>query len=131
LSNQDRERQRAAERRWYHANKAKVLEKKRRKKDRLRALVRERKARPCADCGVSYPYYVMDFDHVTEDKVMIISKLVLRGATNLLMVELEKCEVVCSNCHRIRTHERLLARMAGDAVATGQLSLFDGPGQQC
>jgi hypothetical protein len=26
-------------------------------------LIRQAKARPCADCGVLYPYYVMDFDH--------------------------------------------------------------------
>ena len=110
MPNRDRERQRAAERRWYHANKAKVIAKKNRKKARLRALVQEKKQEPCADCGVSYPYYVMDFDHITDDKVMMISQLVLRGATTKLFVELEKCEVVCSNCHRIRTWKRMQAR---------------------
>jgi L-lysine 2,3-aminomutase len=72
-------------------------------------MVQAKKEEPCADCGVSYPYYVMDFDHVSGEKVMMISQLVLRGATTKLMTELEKCEVVCANCHRIRTFERLQA----------------------
>jgi hypothetical protein len=28
--------------------------------------IREAKRRPCADCGVEYPHFVMDFDHVPE-----------------------------------------------------------------
>ena len=129
MPNRDRERQRETERRWYHANKAKVIEKKNRKKARLRAMVQAKKEQPCADCGVAYPYYVMDFDHISGDKVMMISQLVLRGATTRLMVELEKCEVVCANCQRIRTFERLqetkpwLTRADDDPPP--QLSLFD------
>ena len=103
----DRERQRAAERRWYAANKAKVAAKKDRKRQRLREIVRAAKTVPCADCGVTYPYYVMDFDHVSGDKEMIVSKLVNFGATGRLMEEIAKCEVVCANCHRVRTWRRL------------------------
>lgn len=126
----DRERQRAAERRWYHANKAKVIAKKNRKKARLRALVQARKQVPCADCGVAYPFYVMDFDHVSGDKVMMISDLVIRGATLKLLRELEKCEVVCANCHRIRTWTRLQEVVPTNAQQSrsepdSQLSLFD------
>jgi len=25
--------------------------------------VRQSKLKPCADCGIQYPFYVMDFDH--------------------------------------------------------------------
>ena len=126
MPHRDRDRQREAERRWYHANKAKVIAKKNRKKARLRALVQTKKQEPCADCGVSYPYYVMDFDHVTDDKVMMISQLVLRGATTKLLVELEKCEVVCANCHRIRTWIRSQARSLDPPSSSGatQLTLF-------
>jgi hypothetical protein len=102
----DRTQQREAERRWYAANKAKVAEKKDRKRARLRELVREAKQRPCADCGVRYPYYVMDLDHVSGEKLMIVSKLVNFGATQRLVDELAKCEAVCANCHRARTWER-------------------------
>ena len=106
----DPERQREAERRWYQANKATVAAKKDRKRQRLRAIVREAKSQPCADCGERYPYYVMDLDHVGEDKTMIVSKLVNFGATQRLLDEIAKCEVVCANCHRRRTWQRMQDR---------------------
>ncbi|MCU1376008.1 MAG: hypothetical protein JWO68_3294 [Actinomycetia bacterium] len=99
--------QRAAERRWYAANKAKVAAKKDRKRERLRDLVRRAKEVPCADCGGSFPYYVMDFDHVGDEKSALVSKLVNFGATQRLLDEMAKCEVVCANCHRIRTWRRM------------------------
>lgn len=77
---------------------------------RLRAIVRIAKARPCLDCKREYPYYVMDFDHVAQDKKGTISTLVRDGVTEqVLRDEISKCEVVCSNCHRVRTHSRLLS----------------------
>lgn len=60
------------------------------------------KEQPCMDCGVEYPSYVMDFDHVRGEKAFQIG-----GSLHLslarLIAEVEKCDVVCSNCHRIRT----------------------------
>ena len=64
MAYRDPERQREAERRWYRANRERVNAKKNRKKAALRAVVQEVKRQPCADCGVQYPYYVMDLDHV-------------------------------------------------------------------
>lgn len=64
------------------------------------------KERPCADCGQSYPHYVMDFDHrygVT--KVMKVSQIYKRSMKTL-KAEIAKCDVVCANCHRERTHQR-------------------------
>lgn len=76
----------------------------RRGTDKRKHLIRDAKAKPCADCGVQYPYYVMDFDHVRGTKLFNIGE----GATNFgqerLLAEIEKCDVVCANCHRERTH---------------------------
>ena len=111
----DKEQQRLAERRWYAENKAKVAAKKDRKRERLRQLVRDAKSVPCTDCGVTYPYYVMDLDHVTDDKAMIVSKLVNFCATQRLLDEIAKCEAVCANCHRERTYRRaIVAAPPGD-----------------
>lgn len=62
---------------------------------------------PCADCGESYPYWVMDFDHL-EDKSFNISQMVRNQGCSMELLEKEiaKCEIVCSNCHRTRTHFR-------------------------
>ena len=120
----DRERQRAAERRWYEANKAKVAAKKDRKRERLREMVRRAKEVPCLDCGVRYPYYVMDLDHVTDDKAMIVSKLVNFGATERLRAEIAKYEAVCANCHR----EREPCPSAGGVGPGGRESKRRSPG---
>lgn len=71
----------------------------------LRAEIHNRKDVPCADCLQLYPYYVMDFDHQS-DKKFHIATAVSRGASLVeILREIEKCEVVCANCHRVRTHQ--------------------------
>jgi hypothetical protein len=70
--------------------------------------IREAKNRPCADCGIQYPYFVMDLDHRPgEGKRGNFNVLVKRGtATAILLDEIARCDVVCANCHRLRTHRR-------------------------
>lgn len=86
------------------ANKATYIRKARKsdaiRNERYNAL----KDVPCADCGESYPPWVMDFDHLG-DKVFAIggSQRGIQAVTE----EAKKCDVVCSNCHRQRTHDRL------------------------
>jgi hypothetical protein len=46
----------------------------------------------------------MDFDHRNpEEKEYEISKLISGCQLTKLWKELEKCDVVCANCHRERT----------------------------
>lgn len=73
---------------------------------RRRELIREVKDKPCTDCGVKYPPYVMEFDHLPEyDKSFNVSESATRSWERVLK-EIEKCELVCANCHRIRTNAR-------------------------
>lgn len=66
--------------------------------------VRAKKNVPCVDCGGIFPPICMDFDHVKGDKIIHISGAVARGwAIKRIQAEIDKCEVVCANCHRIRT----------------------------
>lgn len=62
---------------------------------------------PCTDCGINYPYYVMDFDHVRGKKSGNISHMINSAVTKKVREEIEKCEIVCSNCHRQRTFDRI------------------------
>lgn len=104
----DIEKQRAAIRRHYYANREMYIEKAQQKRRKLREWLNDLKqASPCADCKISYPYYVMDFDHVGV-KNMEINRLINYGSAKKLKEELQNCELVCSNCHRIRSHKRLL-----------------------
>jgi hypothetical protein len=75
---------------------------------RIQEIVREAKDVPCADCGQSYPYYVMDFDHVRGTKAFNLATAVRKASGNFkkLFDEIAKCDVVCANCHRERTHQR-------------------------
>jgi len=81
----------------------------RRKKERLdgRAkIIRKAKSVPCADCRTEYPYYVMDFDHRAGTvKLFNLSQWRRVGVGNIVD-EIDKCDVVCANCHRERTARR-------------------------
>lgn len=60
--------------------------------------------KPCMDCGNIFPPVCMDFDHRDPtDKVDNIARLVVRGNKAKLLEEIEKCDLVCANCHRKRT----------------------------
>jgi hypothetical protein len=60
----------------------------------------------CVDCGVNNPI-VLDFDHL-HDKKYNVSRMIHDGFSwAAIKKEISKCEVVCANCHRIRTHYRL------------------------
>lgn len=54
----------------------------------------------CVDCGNS-DFRVLDFDHLS-DKLVTISQVARDWSMKRLMTEIAKCDVVCSNCHRIR-----------------------------
>ena len=70
----------------------------------LRALVEEAKDKPCVDCGHRHSTCVMDLDHLdSTTKVAKVSSLVYTGSKQVLLDEIAKCEVVCANCHRLRT----------------------------
>ena len=76
-------------------------------KAHLHKYLRDLKARtPCSDCKIQYPYYVMDFDHVRGKKHKNVMELVPTLSKKKIDEELAKCEIVCSNCHRARTHLR-------------------------
>jgi len=60
---------------------------------------------PCADCGETDPT-VLEFDHLRDKAFNIGSALPYRNWQSVLD-EIEKCEVVCANCHRRRTMRRM------------------------
>jgi len=49
----------------------------------------------------------MDFDHRdASKKIAAVSRLIGRAGRARILVEAEKCDVVCANCHRMRTYRR-------------------------
>lgn len=80
-----------------------------RMKDNYRFLS-ELKNIPCLDCGGTFPSECMDFDHVRGEKKFTLRNGMTRSKQTLLE-EIAKCDIVCANCHRIRTTAR--ARVVG------------------
>lgn len=66
---------------------------------------RYKESTPCSDCGNKYPSIVMDFDHLGDDKRFTISQIFKVKSITVYDIEeeLAKCELVCANCHRLRT----------------------------
>lgn len=87
-----------------HAKKLTYCSRAKRNKE-LWEKLRAFKQRPCADCGNTFPEVCMDFDHRDPSKKLeAISRMVHRAVSwERLEAELAKCDLVCSNCHRIRT----------------------------
>jgi formate-dependent nitrite reductase cytochrome c552 subunit len=72
------------------------------------------KAVPCADCDGSFPTCAMDFDHVDpRAKLNSVSRMMGKGSLELMLAEAAKCDIVCANCHRLRTYERRRSRVSG------------------
>jgi hypothetical protein len=72
-------------------------------REKARAIVLKYLENGCIDCG-ERRIVVLEFDH-RENKKCCISKL-LAGRTRKiepLIEELEKCDVRCANCHRVKT----------------------------
>jgi len=61
--------------------------------------------RVCVDCDVQYGPHVLQFDHRDPSKKhMNVSDMIGRGyAWKKIVIEIEKCDVVCANCHAERT----------------------------
>lgn len=66
------------------------------------------RTRACKDCGNS-DLRVLEFDHLYNKKVGI-SKLIRNASWETVLLEISKCEIVCANCHRIRTLTRSNSR---------------------
>ena len=110
--------QRAYHRLYYQRNRSRFIAKNRRNKSRqrkrLRTILLKIKQRPCQDCGGTFHPWVMELDHRDgTTKTAVVANLVSKGCTDArLLEEIEKCDEVCANCHRMRTYRRMYGKDA-------------------
>lgn len=76
--------------RYLKANQAKLLE-----------YLKDKK---CTDCPED-DSVVLEFDHL-RDKTANVSSVMKSWCWEKILTEIEKCEIVCCNCHRRRTLKR-------------------------
>ncbi len=113
----DKETKRAYDR-AYHANRSpeakarKLLLQKKRVVSNLRALRDYKANKGCADCGERDPI-VLEIDHKnqTTKNFALGDTAKLGMSLTKLMAEIEKCDVVCANCHRRRTAKQMKWRI--------------------
>lgn len=75
--------------------------------DKWRLAQIQKLAQGCADCGYNLNAYALQFDHVRGEKKGSVSDLIRSDyGWQTILKEIDKCEVVCANCHAIRTNER-------------------------
>lgn len=73
-----------------------------------------KKNHPCVDCGNS-DIRVLDFDHIGNNKLTEVSKMAKDiWSLDRIKREINKCQIRCSNCHRIKTWERRQIKFAGE-----------------
>ena len=83
----------------------------RKQRKRKMNIMIEFKSKPCMDCHIQYPSYIMEFDHRNpEQKCFTIGEYAASGKNSIkkLLEEIDKCDVVCANCHRERTQQQIL-----------------------
>ena len=93
----------------YLANRRRYIDQAQKRKrqlrlERTRFLIEFFRLHPCCECGESDPV-VLEFDHLRDKAFSVGEKLTYRNWEEVL-AEIEKCEVVCANCHRRRTAQR-------------------------
>ena len=96
----------------YHLNKdSKVNVSKKMRHDHpteLDAIQAYKERMGCIDCGSDYPHFILEFDHLPGFKKFgQVSHILKKYGPDKAWEEIAKCDVVCSNCHKLRTNARL------------------------
>lgn len=94
----------------YERNKDRYIQESGRRRDESKLKVIENLHQylvknPCVDCGNSDPR-VLEFDHRNrQTKFKNVSAMIAENYSwSKIFVEVQKCDVRCANCHRIKTH---------------------------
>lgn len=89
----------------------------RRAHDRATEWLNEIKSKQCMDCSGSFPTCCMQFDHRPGEEKLFEVGHVRRLSKEKLLAEIAKCDLICANCHSIRTVARLQpGRLTRDAA---------------
>ena len=78
-----------------------------RRKKRLEFVANIKLASGCVDCGYKEHHAALQFDHIIGEKIAPLSLMAKQAwSETRILEEIKKCEIVCANCHSIRTYNR-------------------------
>ena len=112
----DKEKQRAYQARHYQENKERYQDSKKKSRRKVLGVVANLKRGSCVDCGGKFHPCAMQFDHIGDDKVAAIGRLKRSKGLDAVLEEIKKCELVCGNCHAVRSFKRALGLQITDEI---------------
>ena len=123
----DRNKQKEYQQKHHQRTKKKKRKQQNQLKDKRQHFVLEemqRRGGKCAKCGFS-DIRALDWHHLNPDeKVNSISEMIRdRVCMDKLQVELDKCELICANCHRIE--EQRLGNWTKNKIVEGGMSIYE------
>jgi len=121
-----REYQRNYHKKWYQSNADKRRAQVRLRRKQVREKLQMIKAQgQCVECGLSgdIATWALDYHHINhKDKLASISFLVGNGYSwKKIEKEIAKCELICSNCHRIRHYKEHKAGIKNNEKVEGRV----------
>ncbi len=114
-----KEYQRNYQRGWHQRNKAKRLARVYERKAAIYEYIQDIKSQLCCtDCGERHPA-TLQFHHLnSEDKMFNIGDAVRDGISlDRIKQEIEKCIVLCANCHAIRHYNMRNKKQISPGIA--------------
>lgn len=100
----------------YHlgaGQKDKTMQRQRDRRSEIKKFLQEvKQASVCADCKEDYPYWIMEFDHLRDKEFNVCDWFNTTRSLDRVKAEVEKCDIVCANCHKNRTHFRVYTSAA-------------------
>lgn len=97
--------------RYVYRKSDKVIELKRRKKAKAVAY----KGGKCESCGGVFPLCVYDLHHINPEDKLAGGSRFLNWNWDRLKEELDKCSLLCANCHRIEHYQVKISKQAPSA----------------
>lgn len=98
--NQNKEKIKTRSKEYYQENRDKVLAREANRREEAKKIIAKARDAPCEDCGIKYPPCVMQFHHL--DPSTKKGDVGSTGSPTTAQKEIEKCVVICANCHCIR-----------------------------
>ena len=98
---------------YYRRNRDLEIQRVRVRQAGMVELLRDLRRVPCADCGGRFKPHQMDFDHrdPSAKEFNVMTSRVMLMSTARVLAEVAKCDIVCVNCHRVRSREQHRARL--------------------
>ena len=106
---------------YYQRNRAMEIARVRVRQAGTVEMLRDLRRVPCADCGGKFEPHQMDFDHrdPSTKSFNVMTGRAMLMSTRRLMDEVAKCDIVCANCHRVKTRLQHVARLAATPDRAG------------